>query len=562
MKKLLLSTAVVLTATASAQVQHPSTKADMTKVKAEKVSLVPQMMTNVDQKFKGAFSSVMFKAPRKAEASSYHYAKIPSGTLLLQTADNGYSWNNYVQVHSGAFEDVVFENYTYNSSNEHVSDVTWDFGTNNDGTPITPNKAELDEYGNLTAQGFGYYSMPTCIYGDDSFPFTANDKEVAASWACGTAGFIEEEINNEVSPFTVGNFNSAYGNYGGFSEGVGFITNIDAYQNSANGLVSTGKKCVGFAESFAKPTGVVYAKDVVLRGWVDDDAELSSILEGNTLTATIYTFDEDGKLEFYAEGVAEESDITVRAEYRYLTIVYTFGEDNPLFGHLDFPIVLPDQEFIVIFSGFENLTSSFTANFCSADGWTGSAYQLLEDGTLSTIGYSNQPQTPQCRLNVGFHAAYPVATYSNQYNLPSVFFWPEGGYGAGAYDEEDDKYYSNITVFSLTGKDEWEFIEGPDWVKEWEIDDTYVTNGILYFMLQAEPLPDGVDYRSGEVEFQVYGKSLSIPVVQTTDPSLLGVNSVVQKKVNNHKLVNMAGQEVNAQYKGMVISNGKKYIKK
>ena len=114
----------------------------------------------------------------------------------------------------------------------------------------------------------------------------------------------------------------------------------------------------------------------------------------------------------------------------------------------------------------------------------------------------------------------------------------------------------------MSKKENWETIEKPDWITEIELDDQYVEDrGIMFATLKAEPLPSGTDERSGKVVMELFGKQMEIPVYQS--PNALGVKNITQDRgTSNAPAYNLAGQRVNNDYKGLIIKDGKKMIRK
>ena len=62
------------------------------------------------------------------------------------------------------------------------------------------------------------------------------------------------------------------------------------------------------------------------------------------------------------------------------------------------------------------------------------------------------------------------------------------------------------------------------------------------------------------LRFQGVGFTLTKVELKVPDPS--GVNTINAVKADNGAIYNVAGQKVNAGYKGLVIKNGKKFVNK
>lgn len=483
----------------------------------------------------------------------------PAGAFYYGISDEGSNFYSARMI-TGAYDDVTFTNYTRDASRNKIKDVTWSWAYG-DGEEATPSAQNVDEDGNLTAQAYGSLPFPTVKYGSDSYAFaTEKDNEsYPAYWEAGSADLVNYPISNNEQTGGVYNAIIQLGFYGGFGEGKGFNSNQNFNTLENKQWKDTGKKLTGFAEYFVKPVSTVYAEGITSWFWTENLTE-GHPLDGKQLTATIYTFNGNQMVE-YASAIAKESDATAVGANGLYHIDFKFVEEDPVLGEVESPITLPEEDFFVILTGFDQINGTFTAPFASCDGWDGYGYALLEDGSISTIGYSNEPETPQVSLFIGFRAAFPVAHYSSD-NLPKVLFEAEGGIGAGTYDEEEQKFGGYVMIASMTAKDKWNEEECPEWVS-YQLDDQYVEQyGIMVVELTAEALPTGVDSREGTVVLDVYGKKVEIPVYQAAGAITSISNTTMKVDAKVGQCFNMAGQRVSEGYQGLVIKNGKKYIVK
>lgn len=551
-----------------------TSQAQMSKAVVRSKASAPQKMQKMDLS-KRSVAPLMQKSSRRAAGDVSLMYRYPMGALYYGLTDESYSYTS-VQMLTGAFDDTEFTNWSRvekaDGTKDWLTDVTWDWGTYDDGDPITPIAQRTDEDGSLIAQAFGYMKFPAVKYGDQSFEYTVSNSqgaEVSSYWTAGTEGiadftFYDSNGQSEVHQGAVGNYIPGFGFYSGFGDDYGYISNktfynLENYQTTKQ-WNNTGKKTIGFAEYYVKPVSHVYAESVVAWYWFDGVKDKTKPLGGKTITATICTFGEDNKLKEYATATATDADVViVSSENSFCYIEFKFSESDPILGDVDAPIVLPDEDFIVMLTGFEDVTGNFTSPITSADGFTGFGYAILEDQSISTIGYTNDPESPQVSLPIGFRAALPVATYS-EVNLPSVLFTEEGGVGAGI--EGNDGLYGYSLIYTMSGKDQWVIVEKPDWISTIELDDEYVAErGNMFVTLEAEALPSGTDERSGKVVLELFGKQVEIPVYQS--PNALGVKNITLDRNNgNTPAYNLAGQRVNNNYKGLVIKNGRKFMNK
>ena len=553
-----------------------TSQAQMNKTVVRSKASAPQKMQKMDLSKRSVAPLIQKSSRRAAGDVSVMYA-YPAGPFYYGLTDECYFYQT-MQMLTGAFDDTEFSNYTSkeeaDGSFTGITDVTWDWGTNSEtGEAITPLAQKTDENGSMIAQAFGSMRFPTLKYGDQSFEYTVTSSDGKTTypcfWTAGTEGIADFEFSDgnggtEVYKGTVGNYIPGLGLYSGFGDDYGYISNktfynLENYQTTKK-WNNTGKKTIGFAEYYVKPVSHVYAESVVAWYWFDGVTDKTKPLGGKTITATICTFGEDNKLKEYATATATDDDVViVSSENSLCYIEFKFSESDPILGDVDAPIVLPDEDFIVMLTGFDEVTGNFQSPITSADGWEGYGYAILEDQSISTIGYTNNPKSPQVSLPIGFRAALPVATYA-EVNLPAVLFTEEGGVGAGI--EGNDGLYGFSLIYTMSGKDQWEIVEKPDWISTIELDDESVAErGNMFVTLEAEALPSGTDERSGKVVLELYGKQVEIPVYQS--PNALGVKNISVDRNNNESAAyNLAGQRVNNSYKGLIIKDGRKFMNK
>ena len=506
--------------------------------------------------------------------------------------DEGYNYAA-IRMVTGAFADVEFLNYSSYVSDEvnengtnirkRLRDVVWDWGTNSAGEPIKPIKEEIDTIGNNYAQSFGYLSFPTLTYGESTYRADYTDEDDGTTytsyWQAGTEGVAEflfgtEDGGVEAYSGFVSNALIQYGAYGNF----GKHTNGDLYSFSLNQNFynlenyattkqwnATEKKVVGIGAYYCNPAGHVYVEDVVATFWVSGMYVPKSPLNGETVKAQIFTFNEDGSRELYAEATANDETATAIGSNGFYTLRFVFTEEDPILGVTEMPIILPDEDFIVIVTGFDKVKAKWSAAFGTADGFTGNAYALLEDDTFDTIGYSNDPSTPQVNLHIGFHAALPVAEpFDDELKLIAPV---EGDYLISGYND-DGTPYNSIGVSTLTDpldEDSPWTIDCSDWIGNGEegvlVDDRNIDYGYVYFYFSADALPEGMEGREGFVTLSLYGKEITYKVFQGKVESE-GINDMKAHHIAANKIFNLAGQKVNANFKGIAIKDGKKVVLK
>lgn len=465
-------------------------------------------------------------------------------------------------LYTSALNEQTFENYCKLDDKKAAKEnLGWTLTNFDD--EVKSIDSLMDANGNLVMELYGYYYAPEVNI------FAPEDTEHAE--ALDSYTFFRDEDEPETTYFVGGSDTLDYlgnaavnaGIYSGFSDGAEFTTNqnfltLEVVDDKVS-WKDTGKKCVGFAEYYTAPSEMLYATSVHIN-LVDRDktATEGSCLEGKTLTAEIRRVTEDGKLESFATATATEDDVFYNENSGSASVTFHFTEDDPIFGEMDAPVILDNtSDYMVLITGFEELTTQWTSVFCGADGFQGNGFAILEDGSLATVGYSNALDVPQVDLFISFEAAIPVAQITEDMQDVTVIIPSEGGYGVTVYDEEDQKWYNDFDIYTLNSSEWWEEIEAPGWVNI-EYNDDYVDRGLLAVYLSADALPKGKTERSGQVVLSLYGKEVTIPVMQGEIPA--GVETrTADTKIPLY--FNINGQQEFAPSKGRIyINNGQKVM--
>ena len=130
--------------------------------------------------------------------------------------------------------------------------------------------------------------------------------------------------------------------------------------------------------------------------------------------------------------------------------------------------------------------------------------------------------------------------------LPGVYVYTAQPWTNG--DQSEEYYYAeNI----------------PDWILSLNIDISYYSsNNVNIIGATCEPLPEGVTGRYAELYIQGRGVKSADPIyVIQGDAEVTGINAVKNEaKAANAATFNMAGQQVNDNFKGLVIKNGRKVV--
>lgn len=477
---------------------------------------------NKSDLFKVQAKGVAYAGEEPTISALYAY---PTGALYAGVYSDG--WYSDVMMYTPALENITFPNY---SDYDKTKPVTFKWTTGS-GKEMEQVGESCDGVGKL----FGSDYIPTLTIQQEAqtSSFTpTNTKGDKAAWYAGTEAY---ECLSNASP--------GMGVYNGFTNGPSLETNKPFY--------NTGKDAVGFCQLYEKPIGHVLAKSAYIMLKPTEGTLSETPLEGKTITLNISKSTDKG-LETYATATATDANVTKIGTSGIFTITFNFVTEDPLFGEVEEPIVL-DDDFVVMITGFEAITTSYTALFASADGWNGNGYVILSDGKLSTIGYSNAPSTPRLNLHIGFSAAIPVALPTDEETVVDIPV--EGGLGVTLRDGEN--VYNDYDVYTFSGIDYWNIVDCPEWITM-TYKDSYLNQGFMLFYFEGEPLPADQSYRTGTVVLELFGKTISIPVKQGDVPA--GIDGINKDKVKNTITYNLMGQRVNSNAKGIVIKDGKKII--
>lgn len=227
------------------------------------------------------------------------------------------------------------------------------------------------------------------------------------------------------------------------------------------------------------------------------------------------------------------------AEFKFETNMGGLTVDNPV-------IIPAGSQFAIVLTGFEGTNLVSVLN--SANGFTGSAYYVLTDGTIGTVGYGNALDVPSVHLAFTLDATLPSAMWGfSTMDAPVM-----GGDVTISY--EDQKYLGNV-VYTSDKFDDEELIEltYPEWIKdvvvtENKYDETngWDVTGSYTVTCKADALPSDVNGRQGfiEVRSTVTEKVLARTEVGQGEWTPTGVESVEVAKAK----VTVAGDNFQLTY--------------
>lgn len=226
----------------------------------------------------------------------------------------------------------------------------------------------------------------------------------------------------------------------------------------------------------------------------------------------------------------------------------------------DVPYLLIDEEFAVVFEGWDNGT--FTGRplvFTSVipQGGFSSTYAILPDqDTYQGAGWSGTFDAV-----VGFtNATYGFlhTEDATDITLPATGGEAKIRVQPMYANNEADETGSKTRLFFDNALEE---VEVPEWLTISIPRESYTSDDYSFDLaFAAEALPAGVEGRTATVTFMQEGARLTVTVNQG-ETSGISVTKTDVKSANG-QMYNLAGQRVNNGFKGLVIKNGRKFMNK
>lgn len=230
-------------------------------------------------------------------------------------------------------------------------------------------------------------------------------------------------------------------------------------------------------------------------------------------------------VKFYAiDALGEKTQVPVYVDGPFYLQVTNFNESGCDFG---------------FFSDFNNPFTGTTV------------YQ--HDGKFSFRASNTGGGKYGQNLGITFDAYYPTLL-----NDTTEFTLNADVAGGIAYYGEDPTD-NQVVLYANDSTDGWKIkkSKGADWLSYEITPDYYTDYGVILVQFSCTELPAGVTGRKATVTFDNDGAKLEFTIKQGEDSptAIIKVN-----KVNDGKLYNVLGMEVDENYKGVVIRNGEKFL--
>lgn len=609
MKKILLSMVAMFAMSASTFAQEVVSKYSVEDQKAEAAmaTKAPVAVANVAM-VEADFQRVDANAPRMSYDDGVYYQR-PVGALYV--SNNGTS--RYCYHYIPGLIDVTWKNMAEDKANSKWSRSYTSSSTGE----LVVEDAKANEDGDyvetmgLVSNGYiSSYYIPTLTVGEKDYKFTytyANGTETAEN--------SQTYLINGDSVMSVSQANKASGYWTGFSDGHIFGTGD---RNVKDGDETVPCYRHSIIEVFQKPFRTLYLSSIWFH-FISDATEKGAFLpEGKEMKVHIWKVNEKGSITnelledltftvndtiWCYESYADDGT-TVDGTYGAISIAKKEMDD---FGtEYEVPILL-DDAFAIEIEGFDQEGVEFSTYMVDV---MGTPTDYVDNGgfvrpTLCTFSRQDNGEMLNDKL---YYVQYISSTgenaqYARQYNagihlncmydivnvldgFDNMTAPVEGGaiYMESEEENEDGDLetvrYSTVQFESTLPRiSTWEGMEGDDnytytfdgeeeceWLHVGEANDSYFEDyNVTLQVVEADPLPEGVAGRRAIVNItsERGAKSQDILVVQGEDPGpangIVSLKDGMAKKTN--KVYNLAGQQVNSQYKGIVIANGKKVVK-
>lgn len=585
MKKVLLLTAAMMTMSLAASAQG------LVKFQAESpknmmsatVAPVAAMPCDVQ------YNTTAAKVSRRTIADGVSYGR-PNGTFYI----SGTSSNKYLYLYIPGIKEVTYKNWATDKAN-----AKWQYGS------TTMTDIAGDENNDLTTSwpiiSRGYINsayIPTLSVGDVSYKYGAELEPKSTA------------LINGDSLLEVTNVNRLGGYYYGFSDASIFGT---AERNVSIDGVSTPCLRKNVIECFKKPAApyCLYSVNFPVVSWNSEITTTTTvdgsyfIPDGKQMHLKIIKMTDDGDftdevmadIPFTADQMLSDYFQVIKAGlgYGYFEVARTSEDD---FGTevLD-PIVI-DYPFAIVLDGFEQEGVNFSLYMCDVEGTERDWYEL-EDGVEGTLCQYVRKDNGELVNGYYYIQTYPASSeYKRQYNgvmyLNGMFDYAEladDAYknmtapveGGAIYTEYVDsesgetvqdptiQYYTICARLSdwegIEGQDNYYFEDMPEWLSVTGYNDEYFADyNATIAQITAEPLPAGEKGRYAMIRLvSDKGAKTDVITIIQGEVDLTGIEAIKSNKAAanaSSAIYNLAGQRVDANFKGLVIKDGKKVVLK
>lgn len=508
------------------------------------------------------------KNPMRTKSSGLYYTN-PVGTYYSAARDvdenSGtqleypYSYQAYSETRLvlPALAPIIFTNHSSNAASTEWQWNVYNYETlkeygyisaDNSLSLMLPNRRSTEEM----------YDTPILYSGDETFLF-------------GEKNYISYMVISPVMHYLGLNDYQVTHSYAMMSDGA-YMFGTGNVQTSA----TESYLCEGMMQYFDKPASPLYVDRFNLACLSKSD-----YFSGNQkLTLTVYNavVDNDGN-----KRIGDEVLYTATADAD--NINYELETNGVKYGSIDFSnwdaslklrTVTLDQPFFVVVTGFNQDGVDIGIRGCDmsqddASEYTESTYVIINDGTKQQALVN---QKYKLGMALTFRAMFDNIMLLNEENSDAAYNVARvNDVGTGHLTDgktEADGLESVPVYTACPWKDTnnkmnyyWNVDESNSWVKGVNVDASqYENSGIYGLKFTCDPLPSDVSGRTATLWLKGKGVTASTPIILLQgDATLSSIGNIEKSPVEDAgRMMNLAGQQVDKNYKGIVIKNGKKIL--
>jgi|GEM_PF-1694736 len=296
---------------------------------------------------------------------------------------------------------------------------------------------------------------------------------------------------------------------------------VDDNEYYGPGYTLNGVPADGIMVGYDKPESPLFIEGFYFLGKSDKGGPI--IPEGKELLIEVSRWESDGTFgkHIYGTAVATASDVEVVAGTNGLCVI-SFIFEEEVGGFIEQYTLSIDEPFVANLTGFDE---SYDFVVFTAINETGGSAYTLHGNTVNYFDHVMGEGVPMFDIHLNIEGYYNTLYVIEETN--NIVAPVEGGLGVW-YNDDDGKYYSSVNVISAfgLGNDIWEVAdETADWLSLSETGDShYETNDVLFFHIEAEPLPAGMTGRTGDYVLASHGITARITVKQGDGG--VGINKV------------------------------------
>lgn len=274
-------------------------------------------------------------------------------------------------------------------------------------------------------------------------------------------------------------------------------------------------KAKGVVTYFEKPMSPLSINNISVVGLSFSNQPLTDDI---SLTLEIRKVDENGKVILTGDPLESSkvtsADLVPGSIEKVFIAKFPFTETDEFGIPVEKDFIM-DQACAIVITGFDQEGCDF--GVCIADatgpGRCGTSWIIMEDGTLGTYIFKEEEQKPRFNAYVQLNGFFPYLHSLSEYAIV-----PDEG-GVATY-ESDGGFYSPqfISNFPTTGDDAVEIVsEIPDWLTVTPSNPGFDEYKTIVYVVEGEPLPEGVDGRTATLEISNHGLRKSFKIYQGKD---------------------------------------------